>query len=233
MQIFSVMVVENEHTTRNWIKQQLIQQGYRIAGIATTCEAAKATFLRTKPNLSLIGLPLYGREAFTDLVRLVRKHNRSFILMASSFDHGCLSVIKQTLPSSFLPKPLQANLLAAQIEVVRQEHSQQPAPSELGVDTVQQAVPVSEILYIKADHVYVQIHTRAGDRIVQRRSLTETLSQLPEGNFIQTHRSFAVNMHQLSHWDDRHVYVGDHPVPVSRSRRQAVLATLKEVAISA
>lgn len=227
------MVVENEHTTRNWIKKQLIQQGYRIAGIATTCAAAKTTFLRTKPNLSLIGLPLCGQESFTDLARLIRKHDRPFILMASSFDHGCLSLIKQTLPTAFLPKPLQANLLAAQIEIARLEYRRQSAPPDLGAETNQEAVPVSEILYIKADHVYVQIHTRAGDRIVQRRSLTETLSQLPEGNFIQTHRSFAVNMHQLSHWDDRHVYVGDHPVPVSRSRRQAVLATLKKVAISA
>ena len=40
-------------------------------------------------------------------------------------------------------------------------------------------VPIEDILYFKADHVYVEVHTKHQGILVQRKALTEMLEDLP------------------------------------------------------
>jgi len=66
------------------------------------------------------------------------------------------------------------------------------------------------------------------DEVVQRATLKEMIDQLPEGQFVQTHRSYAVNISQVSSWDQDYLYVQEYKVPMSRGRRREVLALLED-----
>jgi DNA-binding LytR/AlgR family response regulator len=57
--------------------------------------------------------------------------------------------------------------------------------------------------------------------------MKELLGHLPSKQFIQTHRSFAININEVSHWDIDNVYFGNRAVLISRSRKKAVLMHLK------
>lgn len=83
-------------------------------------------------------------------------------------------------------------------------------------------IPFEEILYLKASHVYVEIICKNGRKILRRDSLTRLLQQLPAEDFIQTHRSFAINKSQVSTWDHSNIYIQDAVIPMSRSRRKTI-----------
>ncbi|MCB0631762.1 MAG: LytTR family transcriptional regulator DNA-binding domain-containing protein [Lewinella sp.] len=226
------MVVESESTTIHLTQQIIQQNGHGIAGMATSCEEATKIFLREKPNLSLIGLPMCSREGCIELAQLMRQHSRPFLLMASVLDEQCIELVRQTLPTGLLTKPVQPKLLLAQIEIALHHFRRTSEPKPLftpPADNHLDNILLTNILYLQSDHVYVQIHTTEGDKVLHRSSLTEILRHLPPMRFVQTHRSFAVNIHKLSHWDDRYVYVQEQAIPLSRSRRRKVLSTVRKV----
>jgi len=86
----------------------------------------------------------------------------------------------------------------------------------------------NEILYIQADHVYVRIFTFDGKRILERSSLGKVLEKLPKSQFVQTHRSFVVNLNHIKFWDKHEVIIKGNSIPISRSRRRNVLSILKK-----
>ena len=90
-------------------------------------------------------------------------------------------------------------------------------------------VPVDDILYLRADHIYVKITMQREDEFVQRATLKEMIDQLPEGQFVQTHRSYAVNLRQVTRWDQEYLYFNKMSVPVSRGRRREVLTMLEAI----
>ena len=86
---------------------------------------------------------------------------------------------------------------------------------------------IEDILYLEADHVYVNIVLHNKTKILQRSSLKEVLNQLPYDKFIQTHRAFAVNTSHIDNWDNGNVYIKNSAIPMSRSRRKEVITMLK------
>ena len=64
------------------------------------------------------------------------------------------------------------------------------------------SLPYSEILFLEADHIYVKVHTKSYGPIIQRNSLKELLELLPKDKFLQTHRSYIVNLEMVTSWDN-------------------------------
>ncbi|RMG18958.1 MAG: LytTR family transcriptional regulator, partial [Bacteroidetes bacterium] len=87
-------------------------------------------------------------------------------------------------------------------------------------------IALSDILFLHSDHVYVEIHTLHHQKILCRSPLKCLLAQLPAEQFVQTHRSYIVNLQHVSRLEKDALYVRDTPIPISRSRRKAVLASL-------
>ncbi|MCB0632601.1 MAG: response regulator transcription factor [Saprospiraceae bacterium] len=238
MQIHRILIAVPQTAVAKLLRSHLQQWGYRIIEIATSRREAEELYKITQPHLTLIDLSDEHPEEGVAFARFVRsqKNVSPFIFLSYTPDRRLIELIKETLPAGFVSKPVNAQLLHASIVLALHKHAaQQPTGPALtltrGDDT--QIIPLKKILYLEADHIYVQVHTAEGKRILQRRSLTDLMDQLPAGDFVQTHRSFAVNIRLLSRWDNKFVYVGEHAVPLSRSRRKEVLAVLSGVAGSA
>ena len=88
-------------------------------------------------------------------------------------------------------------------------------------------VPCNDILFIKADHVYVEVQMVGGKQILLRSSLSELMEDLPMRQFVQPHRSYVINLDQVTEWDNVALYIQHERIPVSRSRRKIIQARLK------
>lgn len=92
-------------------------------------------------------------------------------------------------------------------------------------------VPVGEVSWIEADDYYVTVHA-AGRRHLWRESLAALEQRLDPRRFVRVHRSAIVNVdrvREVEHGRDGRAVVrldGGARVPVSRSRRDEVLARL-------
>ncbi|MEZ4993324.1 MAG: LytTR family DNA-binding domain-containing protein [Saprospiraceae bacterium] len=164
----------------------------------------------------------------------MRQHSRPFLLMVYSVPMNMHRTRQdKLLPTGLLPpNRYKSETPPAQIEIALHHFRRTSEPKPLftpPADNHLDNILLTNILYLQSDHVYVQIHTTEGDKVLHRSSLTEILRHLPPMRFVQTHRSFAVNIHKLSHWDDRYVYVQEQAIPLSRSRRRKVLSTVRKV----
>lgn len=230
----SILIVEADSPKNDSLTEKLLQAGCKTIECTPSHQAAKRYYLYHEPDVVIIALSPKDPTKGIEFARFIRNQlNPSpFLFLVSSPDRSQIERAKVTLPAGFLFKPLDDELLYANIGLTIHRHTQKrfvhsPNTNESDANW---SFPVSQILYLEADHVYVRVYTAEGKSILQRRSLSNMLDQLPNNRFIQTHRSFAVNIERLSHWDKQYVYVRDKAVPVSRGRRKQVMAALGQVA---
>jgi len=87
-------------------------------------------------------------------------------------------------------------------------------------------VPFADILFIKSDGVYLEIHTCDDKRFIHRETLKNMVNLLPENMFFQVHRSYIINTRHISALNSEFVVVGKEPVPISKSQKETLLQKL-------
>lgn len=234
MNDFRVLIVENDASAAGQISLCLANLGYQVVGITTSCLVAKQLYQWEQPDITLIDIQEGRARSSMDLAHFIRSQPKPkpFIFISSRINHHCIRLARKTLPAGFLAKPIRRENLYATIELAMQEYRMQSQAVTTVIfsrDGNFHRIPVDSILYLQADHIYAQIFTIGGNKIIQRKSLTDLMEQLPTENFVQTHRSFVINIQHLNRWDKHHVYVGECAVPVSRGRRKQVLGILESV----
>ena len=89
-------------------------------------------------------------------------------------------------------------------------------------------IPVDDILYIQAEHVYVRIFLRNNQSILHRISLASILEQLGNKQFVRVHRSYAINLSALQGFNRKSILLGEQLIPIGRAWRKAFLVHLRE-----
>ena len=82
-------------------------------------------------------------------------------------------------------------------------------------------VQPADIRYVESVENYCKIHL-AGRTLLPLVPLKDLLAALPEGEFMQVHRSYAVNLRYVTALEGNQLVVEGAYVPVSRSRRGEV-----------
>ena len=86
-------------------------------------------------------------------------------------------------------------------------------------------VTFSEILYVESVKDYVKI-VASKRQISVKTTLSEFISRLPEKRFLRVHRSFIVNIDQVTAHTHHDVELGDVEIPIGGSYKQKVLEVL-------
>ena len=84
---------------------------------------------------------------------------------------------------------------------------------------------LKDILFIEGLENYICIYT-ASDKTLVHSTMKNIYSSLPESDFIQTHRSFIVNIHHVSLIEGNILNIAGHEIPVARNYRETVFARI-------
>ncbi|MBO3697731.1 LytTR family DNA-binding domain-containing protein [Roseivirga sp. E12] len=87
-------------------------------------------------------------------------------------------------------------------------------------------IDIDEILYIKGLKEYVVWHTAKG-QLITLHSLSHLCDYLGPLNFIQTHRSYIVNVQKADVIEYGFIHVGTEQIPIGRSYREKVKECFK------
>lgn len=93
-------------------------------------------------------------------------------------------------------------------------------------------IPVSDIVFLKSDYAYVEIHTISGKKFIHRGSACELLKRLPNSLFIQVHRSFYVSVDHILAINSEYLIAGEEELPLGRKYKQELLTHVKAYTIS-
>ena len=92
-------------------------------------------------------------------------------------------------------------------------------------DKQMKKVFLKDILFIEGLENYICIYT-ASDKILVHSTMKNIYNSLPESDFIQTHRSFIVNIHHVSLIEGNILNIAGHEIPVARNYRETVFARI-------
>lgn len=81
----------------------------------------------------------------------------------------------------------------------------------------------ADIMWVEASRSYSYIHIKGNSRVIVTFPLSEVKKKLPPDMFIQTHRSYLVNIHYVDKFIGNALYIGKQLFPISRKFKLEVL----------
>lgn len=223
----AILIVEDEVLIADTLRMKLERAGYRVTATAISCEEAIAAYRGERPEAVLLDIQLSGARTGIDFANFLRDQPDPppFVYLTSQTDDYFLDHAKQTFPAGYLTKPVQINSLLATLKMVVHNaaaYRRAVRTVEVRHAGVRQIVRVPDILYLKAEHVYVRMVVAGGEEWVERTTLDKILAKIDSPRLVRTHRSYAVNLDRVTGQDGTHLYIGRAKLPVSRRQRVEV-----------
>ncbi len=233
MRGLTVLVVEDEILIAETIKIYLEERGHQVIHIAISYDEALQKYHLRRPEIVLLDIRLYGLKSGIDFANFLQenKDNVPFIYLTSQYDQRILEQALKTNPYGYLTKPIQKESLWTSIESAYNLFLSKN--TDTNIVTIQDGknnyhIKVNEILYVQADHVYCKIVTIEKKELIIRKTLQQVLELLVFDFMIYCHRSYIVNLHHISEWNNNEILLKNKlSIPISRSRKDEILLKLR------
>lgn len=238
-QELKVLIVEDEpvigHEISLCLKEmnyevcpEIAMQGHEALSFASTC----------RPDLVLLDICIDGPMDGIEVGQRLRQELQiPFIYLTAYADKLTLDRAKVTLPAAYLVKPFTREELQAAIEVVEYKLAQ---GSELEPNQPNQEdttlkdeffvkdkdnyvrINVSDILWVKGLDNYIVLHLREGKQIIHS-SLKKMEERLANRGFMRIHKSYIVNLAEVSSICRHDVQLGNMEIPIGKTYRTTLM----------
>ncbi len=234
MKKIKVLVVEDEIIIADNICRMLSELNYEALEPAISYSEALESVTKNNPDLAILDIRLSGSKSGLDLAEKLRDdYNIPFIFLTSNSDEATIQRAKELRPASYLLKPFRKEDIYTTLEVVvnnqlktKQEEANTAERYLFLKDGYQRVkVLLDDVIYVKSDHVYVEIYT-SKKKHISRISLSEIQEKL-SGDFQRIHRSFVVNCSKIESVTSKSVTVEGVEIPLSKTYKNELSQRLK------
>lgn len=127
----------------------------------------------------------------------------------------------------YLPKPISYDTFSDIMELALERIL--PKKISIFSNGIQMFVPVNNILYFEVFRHQVFVYLSNGEKMSMRRTLSEIISQIPGGAFVQPHKSYYINMEYVDRLTQQSIMMtnGDL-IPIGRSKKDNFQLRLSE-----
>ncbi|MFT5820797.1 MAG: two-component system response regulator LytT [Crocinitomix sp.] len=224
-------IIEDEVLIGDSLARNLIKHGYTVLEQALDFNEAVEMIESGKPDLVILDINLESDKNGIDVARYINENIQiPFIFLTSHMDSTTLSSAKDVNPAGYLTKPFHFESLYTTIEVALHNFVRKKELSDkkiaLKSGTITELVSIDEILYLKSEHVYVEVVLKNRTLLI-RNSLKGLLAELPAKDFFQVHRSYAVNIKHILSFGAGILFLSGIEIPVSRSFQTELVGLLK------
>lgn len=227
-----VLIVEDEAIIANDILDTLEELGYEVLEPANTFSEAIEKIEAEKPDIAILDIQLSGKKSGIDLAsRINDLYQFPFIFLTSNTDKITLQEAKSVEPLAYLVKPFSKEELYTSIEVALFNYSKRMEKTfDESSLIIRDALFVklnkafvrlnfSDIVYLKSDHVYIEIKMASGEKHMVRGSLNEYMNKLCD-TFYRSHRSYIINLKYLAQFKQNTVTVLEEEIPIGKNQRE-------------
>ena len=247
---FKILIVEDEELYADKLEMLVEKLDYQHLATVDNSRDALALLENELPDLILMDIHIQGDHDGIELASMIQKtHPIPIIFITSLKDDLTFARASRTNPLNFLVKPFNELQLQRTIELtVKKLSSSTKTPeSESGelensewendflfqthffIKTRQrlEKVAIADVLFLEADGHYCQVHTE-DKKFLVRTAMAELAKRLPPELFLQTHRSFLVNIEKVESVDlqESVIILGKKHVPMSKRNKDVVLKRL-------
>jgi two-component system LytT family response regulator len=234
-----ILIIDDEPLARLLVKEYLQgREGVEVVGECDNGFEAIKSVMKLKPDLLVLDVQMPKISGFEMLEVL---EDRPDVIFATAFDEYAIKAFEQNAVD-YLLKPFSKERFDAAIDKWLKQKVQQ-SPEEKKVNDVTAfptagapsnnrivvrnnneitIVPVADVVYIEAFDDYVKIFTK-DNFFLKKKTMNYYEESLDPTMFFRTHRSFIINLQQLSRIEpmEKNSYIvllkGGKKVPLSRS----------------
>jgi DNA-binding LytR/AlgR family response regulator len=149
--------------------------------------------------------------------------NSPSIIMTTAYEEYALESFKYNV-LDYLLKPISFERFLQAVNKVNNYYGNDTENKVLFLKSEKQLkkIRMNDILFVEAMQNYIKVVTLE-EIIVTHISLKSFKDQLPEDNFIQTHKSYIVSKYKVDKIIENQIIIGDYEIPISVRLRKAVL----------
>ncbi len=248
-QTVRILIVEDNVIIADDMQSMLEEIGYEIVSSVMAYEQAVKVLEENDVDLVLIDIVLASDKTGIDLGKHIReKYNIPFVFITSNSDRSTVESAKLVKPNGYLVKPFEQQDLYTAIEIALSNFSEsnsgdssnafetqtQENTSSSGIlkDSIfvkkqhlYYRIPFKDIMYIKADNVYLEVYTKEQMFLV-RSPLKDYLEKLPSNSFFRSHKSYIINVEHVMAVNSKDVLIGEELIPISKDFKDFILKAM-------
>lgn len=236
-----ILVVEDEIVIADNICDTLDELGYEVFEPAINYTEAIELLESEKPDLAMLDIQLAGAKDGIDLAWKIKEdYDIPFIFLTSNADPRTVERAKKLTPPAYLVKPFVKDDLYTSIELALYNHygeaksKEDETPPQIIIKdalfvkhkNLFQKVKFDDILFIKAEHVYVELNVQGKVKHLIRNSMNAFCEKMPE-NFFRVHRSYAININHLDAINTSYIVVGNQEIPIGKNYRDELMKMIR------
>ncbi len=155
------------------------------------------------------------------------KNSPSIIMTTAYEEHALESFTYNVL--DYLVKPISFERFLQAVNKVNNYYIHKTENEVLFLKSEKQLkkIHINDILFAEAMQNYIKVVT-VTETIITHMSLKRFKDQLPEDNFIQTHKSYIISKYKIDTIIENQIIIGKYKVPVSVRLKKAVLSKLRD-----
>lgn len=248
-QTVRILIVEDNVIIADDMQSMLEEIGYEIVSSVMAFEQAVKVLAENEVDLVLIDIVLASDKTGIDLGKHIReKYNIPFVFITSNSDRATVESAKLVKPNGYLVKPFEQQDLYTAIEIALSNFSESGShDSSTNFDSQSEEntsssgilkdsifvkkqhlyyrIPFKDIMYIKADNVYLEVYTKEQMFLV-RSPLKDYLEKLPSNSFFRSHKSYIINVEHVIAVNAKDVLIGDELIPISKDFKDFILKAM-------
>lgn len=211
-----VLILEDQELIAENLRRILLKLGTQKVYVATNAERADEIVADYHLDLLLVDINLgENQKRGTDfMLELTKKKPIPHIYITANADEKNIQAASATFPEGFIEKPYTQQSIQASISIALRKIDKNKITVNLNNKKI--LIDLHEILFVESDNNYVNIFLDSGQKCVERTSLRQLFEKLTS-NFVQIHKSYAVNIDLIDFYSGSQVTVKGHTLPVGRN----------------
>lgn len=226
----NILLIEDELLIAEMLKEMLIELGYRVVAIAKNYSMAMEN-LQNHPeiNFAFIDVNLGSGQSGIDLAETLNQNFKGipFIFLTSYSDSKTVREAIEKKPQSYLVKPFSKSDVFVALEIFKSKENSVNRFVEIKEGSHTIKIKHQDILWIKSENIYLEIKTNTKKHIV-RNSLDRFLEKMNDSDFVKIHRSYLVNLKQISSVNKQYAIITEHKIPISRIHYDKLIQKLSQ-----
>jgi len=240
--MLNIYIVEDMAITRASLEDNLLENGYQIAGSKASAEKAWEE-IKNLDNLDIVLLDIHLAEEKSGiwLAQQIRAHlNLPFIYLTAFGDDQTLKEVVDTKANGYLMKPYNLPTLLTTITIAIESFADQENTSGKGDDDasislgstiyikdshIRVKLSVNEILYIQSDGNYLHIFLEHKRHVI-RSKMTDFSKNLRSDLFKRVHQRYMVNVSKIDQIGAEHISIGNTDIPLKGKYKAELLQHL-------
>lgn len=236
MEAIRVLIVEDKMLIAEDIAETLKSAGMISLGMCATGEEAIELTKAETPDLIIMDIQLAGAmDGISTAHAIMQTQHVSIIYLTEYTDQNIVNRAKKTYPANFLTKPFSPDELIRAVDLAVNNANRVSIAKDKNQNThnlfvrtdnqIYVKVPLSSIIYLKADRAYCTLVTDEKEYILSN-SLGHYHEQLNK-DFIRVHRSYVVNINRITGLDGNVIKLGKHNVSTTKDYREELTRFVK------